>query len=125
MPKHQSKDPAWSYCEPCKARDGYVSCTLCKGQVSLGPNEKNRSIGAFKKHIKNRHFSIWRELYSAENDTPVSGKKRTINETTIEEDLPASANTKKARKALFQSTLPEVVEASQPMPFHSEKSCYF
>ena len=84
MPKHQSKDPAWSYCEPCKARDGYVSCTLCKGQVSLGPNEKNRSIGAFKKHIKNRHFSIWSESYSAESDTPVSGKKRTIDEAKID-----------------------------------------
>ena len=47
-----------------------------------------------------------------------------IGETTIDEDLPASANTKKARKALFQSTLPEVVEASQPMPFHSEKALH-
>ena len=123
MPKNHTKDPAWSYCEPCTGRDGYVSCNLCKGQVSLGPNQKNRSIGSFKKHIKNRHFSLWEELYSAENDTPISGKKRPI-EATMDEDLPTSASTKKARKALFQSTLPQVVEASQPMPFHSEKSLH-
>ena len=92
----------------CKARDGYVSCTLCKGQVSLGPNEKNRSIGTFKKHIKNRHFTVWKELYSAENDTPISGKKRPLDD----EELPTSANTKKARKALVQSTLPQTVEVN-------------
>ena len=62
MPKNQTKDPAWGYCEPLPTRDGYVTCTLCKGHVSLGPNQKNRSIGSFKKHIKNRHFSVWKEL---------------------------------------------------------------
>ena len=124
MPKNQTKDPAWGYCEP-SARDGYVSCNLCKGQVSLGPNEKNRSIGSFKKHIKNRHFALWNELYSAENDdAPTSGKKRKNEDTIDDEDLPTSANTKKARKAIFQSTLPQVLEASQPMPFHSEKSLH-
>ena len=25
----------FGYCEPCTGKDGYVSCTLCKGQVSL------------------------------------------------------------------------------------------
>ena len=64
MPKNHIKDPAWSSCGPCPEKDGYVSCTLCKGQVSLGPNQKNRSIGSFKEHIKNRHFSLWEELYN-------------------------------------------------------------
>ena len=122
MPRHHNRDHAWSYCEPCPSKDGYVSCTLCKGQVSLGPNPKHQSIGAFKKHIKNRHFSLWNELYSVENtETPTSGKKRTRDEE-VEEELEETARTKKARKNLFQSTLPEVLESSQPMPFHSEKS---
>jgi len=37
-----------------------------------------------EKHIKNRHFSIWSESYSAESDTPISGKKRTIDEAKID-----------------------------------------
>ena len=39
MPKNHIRDPAWSYCEPCPGKDGYVSCTLCKKQVALGPNQ--------------------------------------------------------------------------------------
>ena len=45
IPKKHIKDPPW---EPCKGKHGYEYCTLCKEQVSLGPDQKNRSIASFK-----------------------------------------------------------------------------
>ena len=98
MPRNHSRDPSWNYCETFPdLQDGVVSCTLCKALVSLGPNKRNRSIGTFKNHIKNKHLTLWTELYDAEKVEESPGnRKRGIEES--DDELPQSARTKKARK---------------------------
>ena len=104
MPRNHSRDPSWNYCEPYPAKDGVVSCTLCKALVSLGPNKRNRSIGTFKNHIKNKHLSLWTELYGVEKVEESPGSRKRVMEES-DDELPLAARTIKAGKVLFQATL--------------------
>ena len=105
MPRNHSPDPSWNYCETFPdLQDGVVSCTLCKALVSLGPNKRNRSIGNFKNHIKNKHLSLWTELYGAEKVEESPGSRKRVMEES-DDELPQAARTIKAGKVHFQATL--------------------
>ena len=78
MPR--TRDVAWTQFTRDPERNGIVICKLCQSKISLGPNPRNQSIGAAKRHLESQHKQVYLSLYkSAENsskETQISGKKR-------------------------------------------------
>ena len=79
MPRTALRDPAWKYCEDYPQRDGYVSCLLCKAQVSIGPSKKSQTI-LQETHQKQGYESNFELIMLRKNfeitiNFPNSGKK--------------------------------------------------
>ena len=78
MPR--TRDVAWTQFTKDPERNGIVICKLCQSKISLGPNPRNQSIRAGKRHIESQHKQVFLSLYKSDEngskETQISGKKR-------------------------------------------------
>ena len=96
-----TSDFVWQYFTIVDTDISKATCTKCKTTVSRGNDPKKYSIHSLKRHLKT-HEIIWAELenYLEQRTTP--SKKRKLEEDST---TPFNARTKKAKIALFQSSI--------------------